>query len=472
MKVGFEEKLDYISKISEYAPLFVIEDKPDLFKNWTSLTALKPESCVLGLNSGKDLSVISYAMIVDKMPMVLIIGGDLTPFKLLAIDSVLNIVDEIWLVGKIGMYFRMYLERLDQFCGLRLDELKKKIIEKIYKNINDMNNLKLMPKSLNPDLKISKISIPCDVFYTDLSNENDKFELPEVESPEFIDFVKNRKIYHNFMKEQEIKDFEEKETELCLLEDQEKELKKKEKRMKEDQEEEYEEKNEEEPKKNTYIQEINNELVKETLETQPIENNLEETKEQPKELQKENQYFLDFGSFTQRKLIRSIKNCKKVVWIESLCPNDNENFNETNIEIAKYLCAYQEEKKNMIQKEMQTEGLHNFNEDRIVFTVGKNLEQKLNSFDLIDPADIKPTSPKDENEENKSQAFELIEKNEENKSEISGQGNTTQQKKNNIVLVSDFHAKDSDFICKIISGRYPYGNFYKRKNSSVYYLFL
>ena len=255
-----------------------------------------------------------------------------------------------------------------------------------------------------------------------------------------------------------------------MKEEQEKALKEKQKAMKEHEEEEFEEKNEEElnisEKKNTSVHN-NNEIN--ISQNPPIENQIVENSqkkdikeelidEKPKDLQKENQYFIDFGSFTRRKLIRSLKNCKKLVWIDSMCPNENENFNQTTVEISKFLCSYQEEKNSLIHKEKDNvDGVHNYEEDKIVFLFGKELEQQLNSFDLIDPAEIKQSSQKDENEENKSQLYEN-DKNEENKSQVSGQGNVPVNKRNNIPLVSDFYARDSDYACKILSGRYPYGN--------------
>ena len=466
VKLDYDEKLSYISRISEYAPLYIIEDKPNLFKTWTSLTTLRPESCVLGVNSGKELSVISYAMIVEKAPVVFFIGGDITPFKLLTLDSLLNLADEIWLVGKIGLYFKMFNEKLDKLCGLQLDDFNKKIIEKIYKHIIDMNILKSMPKSPQANLKIAEIQLPCDFSLADLSNENEELQIPDIDTPEFINFVKTNQVYHTFLKEHEIKEFEVKETELNLKEEEEKELKQKQKEMKErnNEDEEFEEKNEEElmksGKKNVSLHENTSPPIQENVIVEPQNNSPKkeepiEPEKQPIDLQKDNLYLLDFGDLTQRKLVRSIKNCKKLIWIDSLCPNENDSFNQTNEGTAKFLFDYQEGKKNVIQKE-NPDGAHDFNEDRIIFTFGKELDQKINTFDLIDPLEIKPTSQKDENEENKSQFYEN-EKNEENKSQASGQGIPAEIKRNNMGLISDFYAKDSEYACKILSGRYPYG---------------
>lgn len=469
--LNFEEKSDYIAKISEYAPIYVIEDKPNLFKKWTSLVALKPENCVLGSCSGRDLSLISYSMVVEKFPFVVIIGGDISPYKFLAIDSLLNIADEIWLVGKIGMLFKMYNEKIDSFAGLRLDEFKKKIIERVYKNIMDMNMLKSMPKSQQPNLKIAEIKIPCDIITCDLTNEEDE-EIPSVDSPQFIEYVKNNQIYHNFLTSQEIYEFEEKEAELCMKEEQERILKEKLKEIKEDQyDEEYEEKNEEpqnsqnlSPGNTQKIEEkpFENSNIRSETNENPVKTKEEEEKKE-QDFQKEGLFFVDFGSFTQRKIIRSIKNCKKLIWIDALCPNENPNFNTTDLEIAKFLYHYQQEKKSTIQKETAIEGTHDFEQDKIVFSFGKQLQQTLNTFDLIDPLEIKPTSQKDENEESKSQYLDNADKNEENKSQISGQGNPQENNKNNISLVSDFFSKDSDYACKIFSGLYPYG-----KNKKIF----
>ena len=464
IKLTYEEKLGYVARLSEYAPLYIIEDKPNLFKTWSSLTLLRPECCVLGVNSGKDMGVLSYAMVVPKEPIVVFIGGDISPFKLMAIDSILNLVDEIWLVGKIGLYFKMFNEKLERCCGLQLDEFKKHIIEKIYGHIAEMNILKAMPKSPQANLRIAEIRLPADIFFADLSNENEELEIPEVDTPEYLEFIKSNSQYRSFLSKEELKDFEDKETELTLQEEQEKALKQKQKEMKEhnNEDEEYEEKNEEELiKSERKPLSVNNteadpRLIPADVPQQqpqpPTGPNKEEPIEQePVDLQKEGLYLIDFGSITLRKLVRSIKGCKKLIWIDSLSPNENQAFNQTNEEIAKFLFAYQEEKRNVIQRE-NPDGAHNFNEDRIVFTFGKTVEERVNLFDLIDPLEIKPTSQKDENEENKSNYYENEKEGE--KSEGEGQAEV---KRNNIGLISDFHAKDSDYVCKMLSGRYPYG---------------
>lgn len=462
--LSFEEKTNYIARASEYAPIYVIEDKPNLFKKWTSLVALKPENCVLGACSGRDISLISYSIVVDKSPFVVFIGGEITPFKFLVIDALLNIADEIWLVGKLGLLFKMYNEKISHFCGLHLDDFKKKIIERIYKNIMDMNILKSMPKSTQPNLKIAEIRLPCDFIFSDFTNEI--AEVPPNDSPEFIEFLKNHQIHHNFLTKQEIQEFEENEAQLLLKEEQERALKQKQKEIKEDQD--YEEDQEEllnsSPENKTQIIEEEkvptNEANLNEISEPPVENVLNSEDPNQKDehdLQKEGLFFLDFGSYTRRKLIRSIKNCKKLVWIDSLSANDNPNFNDTNFEISKYLYHYQEEKKSNIQKEAAVEGTHDFNQDLIIFAFGKELQKCLNNFDLIDPLELRQNSQKDENEENKSQYIENTEKIEENKSQLSGQANLQEIAKNNISLVSDFFSKDSEYACKILSGRYPYG---------------
>ena len=177
---------------------------------------------------------------------------------------------------------------------------------------------------------------------------------------------------------------------------------------------------------------------------------------------KKKDYFCRFSKFHSKKTSKINKNCKKIIWIDSLCPNENPNFNITNLEIAKFLSHSQQEKKSIIQKEAAVEGTHDYEQDKIVFAFGKQLQQILNTFELIDPLEIKPTSQKDENEESKSQYLENADKNEENKSQVSGQGNLQENSKNNVALVCDFFSKDSDFACKIFSGLYPYGKIKKK----------
>ena len=71
--------------------------------------------------------------------------------------------------------------------------------------------------------------------------------------------------------------------------------------------------------------------------------------------------------------------------------------------IAKFICLYQQEKWNVINKDKELADVnHNYVEDKIFFIFGKELEQQLNKVDLIDPSEIKPLSQKEDNEENKS----------------------------------------------------------------------
>jgi len=65
----------------------------------------KFDSSALGLQTSESLAIVSHIFTLDKSPFLIIIGGDIADYKLLAIDSMLNLCNEIWITGKLAIYF-------------------------------------------------------------------------------------------------------------------------------------------------------------------------------------------------------------------------------------------------------------------------------------------------------------------------------------------------------------------------------
>ena len=47
-------------------------------------------------------------MLLDKSPYVAIIGGNMCYEKLVAINTLINYCNEIWVMGEVGIYFIMH----------------------------------------------------------------------------------------------------------------------------------------------------------------------------------------------------------------------------------------------------------------------------------------------------------------------------------------------------------------------------
>lgn len=90
----YQDKLPFIKTLTEYSPLYVIEDKLNFLNSAvTSIKYVKPESVVLGLGMAEEIKALAYwfqVMKGNEAPFVALIGGNLSLQKLVAIDTLLN----------------------------------------------------------------------------------------------------------------------------------------------------------------------------------------------------------------------------------------------------------------------------------------------------------------------------------------------------------------------------------------------
>ena len=115
----------------------------------------------------------------------------------------------------------------------------------------------------------------------------------------------------------------------------------------------------------------------------------------PNDMTRSGLYFLDYGNITCRKIIRSIKNCKKLLWLDLISPNSNEFLNDSNNLIAKCLVELQENKRLIIQRDLNND-CHDYKNDLIVFTFGKELEKMIEILELVEPTSNKMPKEGDE----------------------------------------------------------------------------
>lgn len=60
--LSYGEKLPFIKTLTEYCPLYVIEDKFNFLNSMvSSIRYVRPESVVLGLGMAEDMKVLAYS---------------------------------------------------------------------------------------------------------------------------------------------------------------------------------------------------------------------------------------------------------------------------------------------------------------------------------------------------------------------------------------------------------------------------
>ena len=98
------------------------EDRDNFFKNYASIVSINAENNVFGYKLGTEIQCLAHAFYLQKDPFVILLGGEITFDKLLALDSIVEFADVICLLGKIGLFFFMFTHGYDEFGGYKLDK--------------------------------------------------------------------------------------------------------------------------------------------------------------------------------------------------------------------------------------------------------------------------------------------------------------------------------------------------------------
>lgn len=72
--------------------------------------------------------MLTHIILSEKTPFLSIIGGSMSYEKLIAINSLTNYCNEIWVVGEIGIYFIMYSSNFSTLLGYTLSNTLKEAI--------------------------------------------------------------------------------------------------------------------------------------------------------------------------------------------------------------------------------------------------------------------------------------------------------------------------------------------------------
>lgn len=101
------EALTPYRRLLPYSPIYILADKVNFFSSQLpSINSFSADQIVLGTNILRDVQTVIYNIQgMNGRHGVVIIGGDLTPDKLLAIDTLVAHCSSIILLGRIGFAF-------------------------------------------------------------------------------------------------------------------------------------------------------------------------------------------------------------------------------------------------------------------------------------------------------------------------------------------------------------------------------
>ncbi|EGR28466.1 phosphoglycerate kinase, putative [Ichthyophthirius multifiliis] len=150
VKYNLDDIQQYVNALSMYCPVFVLDDKDNLFSRYSSVIRIKAENNVLGLNLANYIHQIGHLVSFEKKPFIMFVGGGLSAEKIQGLDVLLEFVDELHLYGEIGMMFYI-VQKLD-IEKIKLSFLQQWKINSLERNI--IKNILLKKKE--------KIYLPVD----------------------------------------------------------------------------------------------------------------------------------------------------------------------------------------------------------------------------------------------------------------------------------------------------------------------
>eukprot|EP00828_Plagiopyla_frontata_P044136 TRINITY_DN7116_c0_g1_i3.p1 TRINITY_DN7116_c0_g1~~TRINITY_DN7116_c0_g1_i3.p1 ORF type:complete len:675 (-),score=134.95 TRINITY_DN7116_c0_g1_i3:47-2071(-) len=330
--LSYTEKLPFIRTLIEYSPLYVIEDKFNFLNSAvSSIRYVKPESVVLGLGMAEEIKALAYWFQVMKgstAPFVAVIGGDISLFKLLAIDSLINFCQVIWVTGKIALYLILAKKEENQLFDVVIDGTNiklKDVVSQIFKKAKEKN---------------VEIKLPEDVQVCEKQENQDIYS---IDAQEYIN--ENTKIFKTFGPPQDLINKYQQEQELI--------------RQQEEQEQLLKEQQQKDQKKG------GKESKDQKKDTKEKDKQQQEKPQQPEkkrieipgwnEIPEDSSIFniLEWGPTTLDSLSQTFSQQFKLLWIDSISPNPRTFppvFNQSNKLIGSLLMGFQQRQRKLIQQ--------------------------------------------------------------------------------------------------------------------------
>lgn len=430
-KLDYWQVQDFANLLSTYAPVYIIEDLYNYFKDYASLTKIKTEMTIFGPILSNDLTLVPQAFLhcafqvkksqsnrrkknksqepAAEKRTIAVLGGDLTGDIILALDTILDFYDDIYVLGKTGIYFFMYHNGFKHYGTYILDASKHKLIEAVLKNAEKAGKIIHISEKL---IVAPKPEAKEDIPEWITSIYNTRFIWPDA--------------YDQYGKEASGE-------KVHTLED-------------------LNPKKPEQPKK-----------AEAGKKEKPDKDKKEKTLEEipPEDLGtvgkglSSNYLVVGYEQSFIQQLESEIYNARNIFWIGSLDPILRPGLNEANQSLALTIYNVKEERKPALIQ-------NGISADWLVTCVGEDLLQSLNHFDIVLEAPPAMTQSRREDamsEMEKSMRDDLSVSRAEVESVSKG---TKIEKRNNIGLIADSYSSNTPFVLSLMTGRHLEGKGFKQ----------
>jgi len=430
-RLDHEQIQEFSQLLSSYAPVYIIEDLYNIFKDYASLTRVKTEFTVFGPTLSNDLTLVAQSFLhcafqpkkssrksknkmnetAIKKKTIAVIGGEFSSELILAINTILGFYDEIYVMGKVGIYFIMHKLGFRQFGSYTLDHYHHQLIDSILRLAQEAGKVIHVPEKL--------------VVAPEPEEKEDML-------PQWITSIYNTRFVWPDGYEQYLKDVEERNDEL------QKEL-------------EANKKAGNAPKKDTKDKPA--EKGKEGKEEHKKEKTLQEIPDEHGNIIKAlppNILIVGYEQSFIQQVEEQIYNARNILWIGSLEPIFRPGLNDSNQSLALTIYNVKEERKPpILQNALPV--------DWLVSCVGEDLLEAMNHFDIVFDAPPKSEGKRDDamSEMERSGVHDGVQE-DDNVSKFDQESvskGTKIEKRNNMGLVADIHSGNTSFVLSLIAGR-------------------
>ena len=425
VKLDHWQVQEFANHLSTYAPVYIIEDKYNLYKDYTSLTKIKTELTIFGPLLSNDIFLVPQAFLhcayepkkssnrkkaqkatesVVRKKSLAVIGGEFSGELILALNTILSFYDEVYIMGKAGIIFLMHRLGFKQFGPYTLDAFRTKIIEKILSVAAELGKEIHIPEKLivapTPEIKEDKLHEWLGTIYNTRFLWPDNYE----QYKETLAAEKTQVIEEPVPKKQEATkkgDTQKKDT-----------------------------KAETAAKNNKTLEEIPAEDASGNKGLGP------------------NFLILGFEQSFLDQIEAEVYNARNILWIGSLDPVLRPGLNDANRSLAMTIREVKEEKKKPGAPQVGVPI------DWLVTCVGDDLVEAMNNFDLIvdQPAATQQSKKEDTLSETERSLHD--EGNMSRGGDETTSKGTRIEKRNNIGLIADAYGGNTTFVLNLISGRH------------------
>lgn len=389
-----EEISRFLRVLSSYSNIYVYDDQWHFYATHKTATAIQSETTVYGLNLKQNLLAASAAPTCKSKPFVVLLGGDISIAKLQAMNALLSHVDEIHVLGKIGIYFALYNFGLQKSGKYELGQETKELIDKIYENAKEWPQVKIYhPKDFDYVDKPSDKEPLSAEWFAEMTPVVQSFSLDDPSGTRLVKFMSEDGIHSPV---------------------------------------------------GSPI------MVERTLQHQatlpPVQSPPLAAGMFPPDA-----FILDYSSATQEFVEQHLEQARNILWIGSLSPLGVKLANESNYLVGRAMFKKNEERKRYL--ELPHEKIKNKLDPGpiSIVCIGSDLENAMN---LIETLETKP--PKARGEEGEELDDEESER-QSRITASENQSQAAKEKLTNLQKICEFFSREEEFVLQLLSGKFIRG---------------